>query len=425
MRTVWRFGQSARTAAVILAALVFAGVTLGDAAAASRACRQLEAQLASASGGGGRNSAQVGKYDKAIERQRRQMSIARSQARDTGCGFGIFGRKVRQCASLNATINKMEGNLDALQRKRGQLAGGSSGGKSRSRILASLDANGCRAAEEEVAIRRPQEDLGKKRRGLLEQLLGHRNDPIEPQAPESAERNVIAVARERGGDGRRIKRVINQDGETGVAALQDSYNTSCVRTCDGYFFPMSPSSKTSDFSRDQKNCESSCPGAEMQVFYRDPAATDETEMMSAATGRPYSELSTAFLYKDASSQRPATCGCNIPKNFEVIAGTPPAAAEQSTEGQADTQPPAIDTTAVSSSPSIAVLAPAAPPIEMLRPTLPAARTENDRAIDRSAADVVDRANKAEDRKVRVVGPVFLPDPGAAIDLRAPAQMQVQ
>ena len=57
-------------------------------------------------------------------------------------------------------------------------------------------------------------------------------------------------------------------------------------------------------------------------------------MTSSVTGRPYSELPTAYLYKQSDMSRPPACGCNAAQNFEIIAGNPPSP-EQS---QAETRP---------------------------------------------------------------------------------------
>jgi hypothetical protein len=421
-----------------------------EASAASKVCRKLEAQLVSLSNGGGRTTGQSRKYDGAIARQRQQLSIARGRASDLGCGFAVFGRNLRQCAGLNATISRMQDNLATLERTRGSMGGGSSG-KSRSRILASLDANGCRGGTE-VAQRRPMEDVGgsKKRTGLIASLFGLRSGGAEE--PQQDRREIASLAPEpriakEEPNVRRVKRATDKPSEaTAAAAPVGDFATMCVRTCDGYFFPMSPSSSAQDFDRDQKNCESACPGAEMQVFYRSSKAAEDSDMMSVATGRPYTEMSTAYRYKDGPDARPATCGCNVAKNFSVIAGNPPApaatiAVQDSTEPKptetAAAPAEAPETVAVApdpSSPSIITIVPAPSPAAPATPAEaqsaataePAAEPATPATEALTTATVpADRDLDADGRKVRVVGPVFLPDPAEAIDLRAPAQTQVQ
>jgi hypothetical protein len=130
-------------------------------------------------------------------------------------------------------------------------------------------------------------------------------------------------------------------------------------------------------------------------------------MVSLGSGAPYSELPTAYLYKQAGTPRPAACGCGRAKNFEILAGTPPADDAVQSEsvipmpsGRPD---PAAD-------PETLANADGGLDSEMLRRVLAAPKA-------RSATP------DGEDKKVRVVGPTFLPDPGAATDLQAPAPTQ--
>ncbi|WP_292585066.1 DUF2865 domain-containing protein, partial [Mesorhizobium sp.] len=325
---------------------------------------------------------------------------------DAGCGFSLFSRNVNKCAAINANIDRMNANLDALLAKRERLASGGSR-RDRSRILAALDANGCR--DDEIAPRHaPLEESARNNGGgnLFEQLFGNGDREIEtldmpdlPDVPpdDPSERN--------------IRRVINQPDGMDLPRLNDDFHTVCVRTCDGYFFPMSNAASYGDFERDQKNCESSCPGTEMQVFYTRDMDGDAGAMTSSVTGRPYSELPTAYLYKQTNMARPPACGCNAQaQNFEIIAGNPPNP-EQS-EPEAASAP-------------FAPL-PAAKPDPGADPeTLANAEGGLDRdAIKRLAEKPATSPVSAlppEQRRVRVVGPAFLPDPAGAIDLQAPAR----
>ncbi|RUX91332.1 hypothetical protein EN993_27390, partial [Mesorhizobium sp. M7D.F.Ca.US.004.01.2.1] len=67
-------------AAVLLGLLLSATWGVAEPRAASRVCRQLEADLAAASRGGDGGPAMIRKYDAAIARQHEQISKARSQA---------------------------------------------------------------------------------------------------------------------------------------------------------------------------------------------------------------------------------------------------------------------------------------------------------------------------------------------------------
>jgi len=109
--------------------------------------------------------------------------------------------------------------------------------------------------------------------------------------------------------------------------------------------------------------------------------------MLSLTGVPYRDLPTAFLYRRIDVPQPRNCGCGASASFptpetpiQVPAGT----------GTENGRQPNILTFG-ESSPSTP--APAAMPTPTMTP----------------------RA----DRKVRVVGPKFFPDPSTAIDLRVP------
>jgi hypothetical protein len=208
--------------------------------------------------------------------------------------------------------------------------------------------------------------------------------------------------------------VLNGPGLPDFPSLGGQFRTACVRTCDGYFFPMSTSATTSDFERDQKNCESSCPGTEMQVFYSRGMADDSALMTSSVTGRPYRELATAYLYKRSDMPRPPACGCNASQNFEIIGGNPP--------NPLQSRPEAITTAVIPE--RVSMPDPGADP-----ETLANRQGGLDSAAIRrlSTKPVIAPASILPPgvRKVRVVGPTFLPDPSAAIDLQAPAPKTIR
>lgn len=341
--------------AVGTALLVVASVQPADAAA--KVCRQLEAELAAA-GRSGNGAGLARKYDKAIATQQAQLSAARARYRNASCGFGFLSPDL--CKPLDAKIDAMEANLAKMQSKRVQIGGGkSSGTRGRASILADLSENNCR--DNPVVARKslPEDDAD---RDLFARLFG---GGIEGKTTD-------------GQGGATVTRILNSDGEITVLGPEGRYATMCVRTCDGYYFPMSPNSSAGEFDRDQKNCESTCPGTDVQLYYRPAGDEESSTMLSASTGKPYSALGSAYVYKDISKPREQSCGCGgaaANPNFSVIGdgnGVPPP--------QAESQPD---------------VAAASPPVDPLPPP--------------------------GERKVRVVGPAFLPDPAGAIDLKALAQ----
>lgn len=83
-----------------------------------------------------------------------------------------------------------------------------------------------------------------------------------------------------------------------------TFRTLCVRLCDGFYWPISYATTPEYFERDRRKCESSC-GSPARLFtYRNPGG--ELEEMEDLSGRPYSRLKTAFLYR---TQFVESCKC--------------------------------------------------------------------------------------------------------------------
>jgi len=78
----------------------------------------------------------------------------------------------------------------------------------------------------------------------------------------------------------------------------------CVRSCDGYFFPLDGMNRQGDAAR-QAACETACPGAQMSVYSTRPGE----EIANARTindSRRYGELENAFLHR---LRRVENCSC--------------------------------------------------------------------------------------------------------------------
>jgi hypothetical protein len=476
---------------------VVALAAVGEAQAQTRVCRQLEAQLASLGSGDGGGSRQSRRYEAAIERQRDQIAIARDQAREAQCGFAIIGRNTAYCANVNATIGRMQRNLAQLERERGGVGAGGGSRRDRSRILAAMERNGCIENEGPVVARRPSDLLRSimREEPEIRETRAERRDRQRREAREARlrEREIARLEAERASEDDRDtfagssapRRIVVPHDVPQLRASVETFRTMCVRTCDGYFFPMSPSSTVRDFQRDQANCETSCPGTEMQVFYGPEGSDDPAAMMSTAGMGSYGEMPTAFLHQKAGVPRPVGCGCNATKDFEVIAGSPaqpqqhaavslqpvpdaivddggptltlpdhplpqprpdrvaalPADAGPVTDEPSTTQPPAAQMPEPAGTPPVgtARVDPAAgetpaatkpsgsimeiPPPAEPAATPPVAPAAASPATEHGAAE--ERPIDEAERKVRVVGPVFLPDPEGAIDLQAPGRTPAQ
>ena len=87
-----------------------------------------------------------------------------------------------------------------------------------------------------------------------------------------------------------------------------SYRTLCVRTCDGYYFPISYSASQAKFLEDEKTCQRQCPAAEVALYaHRNPG--EDINQAVSMNGQPYISLPTAFAYRKEYN---SSCSCRRP-----------------------------------------------------------------------------------------------------------------
>lgn len=130
--------------------------------------------------------------------------------------------------------------------------------------------------------------------GLLEFLFGP--DPATQQAPPPRD----------SAPGRRAKSQGSAPRVGGSAFASDPHAGGfCVRTCDGYFFPLIKATRATR----QQSCELACPSAPMEVY-------DGSTIESARNrkGQRYSALPRAFGFRDRAS---GDCVCNDPKTSQA------------------------------------------------------------------------------------------------------------
>lgn len=87
--------------------------------------------------------------------------------------------------------------------------------------------------------------------------------------------------------------------------FQSTLRTVCVRTCDGYYWPVSFSTVPEYLGEDASRCEAQCPGAEVELYYyRNPG--EDAENMVNLDGTPYTALENAFAYRREFNK---ACSC--------------------------------------------------------------------------------------------------------------------
>lgn len=84
----------------------------------------------------------------------------------------------------------------------------------------------------------------------------------------------------------------------------DPYTTMCVRSCDGFYFPLRQNAHPEFFARDAQTCASEC-GSEARLFYFPLYGGNPATMIDLA-GRKYAEEPNAFAFRKAVT---AGCAC--------------------------------------------------------------------------------------------------------------------
>ena len=361
---------------LLFAALTGLPLILSGGTAAAGVCEGIRAELANLPKVVV-DTASARKYASAIARQNIQLRKAKSDQRRLRCSSGsiivIGGPNADACATLASVIGRMEQNIQVLDGKRREFAGGVSSSGKRNRLLAALEANGCNDEPEIMPVAATEP---------LRTLDDTRTLPLGT-APEGSERLELR----------------SLGGSSGHGNLR----TVCVRTCDGGFFPISSGATPLDFRRDQKVCEMMCPQTPTELFYQSMSSGQETEQMtSTVTGRPYYELQNAFAYRTRDLSRPGDCGCNLSAYYQEMIRR-----EKAVEGNGTTAGTGEADGGENGS------------VTTIR-ALPRKET----VAEKPPVAVEERDYDPAKSKVRTVGPVFLPENSTAIDLGRPADADV-
>lgn len=92
------------------------------------------------------------------------------------------------------------------------------------------------------------------------------------------------------GSGRRkleLRQAMARSGcDSGRASVAATVRTLCVRTCDGYYFPISTAASKKRVKIDEKICHAMYPAGGAELYTQRYSATPDTDMMSLQ-GKPY------------------------------------------------------------------------------------------------------------------------------------------
>lgn len=326
------------TASMALAAS-FGAVDVDGALAAS--CSSLKSQLASASRGSGQSAT----YRRAAKRQRAELATTRGLAARAGC----TRRTNAQCRTLESTIAAMERRVADLDRR-------AKGDPSAASLKRRIARKGCDAPKRGAAKAKPAPKVSREAT-VVAAKPARQASVARPTAPGAP----------RGG----------------------AWRTVCVRTCDGYFFPVSNAVAPQSFPTDVKRCAAMCPRAETRLFVHGRNGGADT--MIDRTGKRYEAMDYAFGHTKPDYKPNAGCTCGrplAPRARAALRGSAERTVGSSASSPAGMAPPAGD-----------------------------AETRRNASVDFgwSKAREIVATGTAErpTRAIRVVGPTFLPDPEAA------------
>lgn len=283
------------------------------------------------------------RYAAAVENQALLIDRTRHDLVRMGCATGSVidygGGRRSDCRRLGIDLKRMQAELGRLVRQRDAHAG-SSGRTARQRVIAALRANGC-------------------------------------DVPGG-----VRIRTTLGVDG-------SSDGYHDLKNPMTRYRTLCVRSCDGYYFPISYSASPLEFERDAARCSAMCPGSEAKLFFHRIPDQDSEDMVSIAGQMPYASLPNAFAYRDRKVGAARQCSCALSSG-----------------------PPQEE---VKAAPQSSIL-------KIPGPTGDTPDKDEDRIADTVPKPAVPPALAREidpKKPVRVIGPTFLPDHSDTIDLLAP------
>jgi hypothetical protein len=243
-------------------------------------CTRLEGQLAAIDRAGAdpARTDQAHRIEETLGKQQADLDRVQSQFQRLGCQppslLSIFVSQPAQCSALNSQIQQMRSGIDRTQADLQRTRQGGQDDMQRQGVISALAQNSCGPQyQRAAAAATPQQ------RGFFETLFGGPGQTIAPPAP---------------GD-------YPQVGASG-------YRTLCVRTCDGYYFPISNSTSSTRFAEDEQACQKLCPASEVALYsHRNPG--EDIAQAVSNSGRLYKDMTNAFRYR---REFVATCGCRLP-----------------------------------------------------------------------------------------------------------------
>jgi hypothetical protein len=256
--------------------IVVTGLGAAHGQSANPACQRLEAQLGTLDRGNAdpARADQIRRTEDMVNRQQFEVDRMVAQSRRIGCEssglFSLFSNPPPQCSGIRRQIDQQRFALERMRTQLEQLNGGTTErAAQRQALLIALGDNGCGPQYRSAAIAGQQG-------GFFDRLFGTNNNGGIFSTPPGP--------------------------------MGGTFRTVCVRTCDGFYFPISYSTSPDHFREDEQSCQRMCPAADVGLYtYHNPG--EEIGQAVSLNGRLYTELPNAFQYRKALS---SSCSCRRP-----------------------------------------------------------------------------------------------------------------
>jgi len=226
-------------------------------------CRKLEQRLVQDWRRQNQTRSEVPQIREQLREAEREFRTAKSKAENRRCyeETFFFGRSLRrtpECVELDRDVRRARRDVKSLRQRIDRISRSGSAQSRRDQLIAELARYGCgEDYERQYEARRPS-------------FFSFFDDRGGPRLREPERRSSSDLP-------------------------FSTYRTMCVRTCDGYYFPVSFSTLPSQFDEDKVECADRCAAPSSLFVYRNPG--EDVESMVSLNGTPYAELKNAWLYR--------------------------------------------------------------------------------------------------------------------------------
>ena len=257
-----------------------------------RRCMALEKQLAHQWIAKSKTREILPKINEEISQLSKELRKTKSRAERADCyeDVFIFGKRIvesRKCLKFGRKIEKLERKLDHLQGQKRAVFSNDTGEEDH--LVSQLARNGC--GDHYV-----KED---RRRNPSIFSFGD-DDDYNREDRDKKNQSILPFA---------------------------TYRTMCVRTCDGFYFPVSFSTLPSRFPQDAAACQSQCAAPAQLYVYKNPG--EEIEQMISLEGFPYKEIPNAFRFRKEFVKG---CSCKQAEYSPIDLGVQEAQDNQGNDG---------------------------------------------------------------------------------------------